>query len=624
MPDPSSFRVRWLPYLALFLVVAFTAFIYFNASRACIAGPHKLRICAASDMARIPNRGEFVREHPHFNLGDGALQLVAARNETIAFQVILRNDSDQDINSLQIETGDFKGESDSLSRDHIQPFLAYYHWVEPGGYTWGTKSKVLPWPDFYPDALVPFTMRCLNDATPVVQQVSVAKQTNQSVWFDIYIPKHRAPGSYQGRLTIRSGDEIRPIDIELEVVTASLPEVPTIDAVGELYSAYAQEGVGEDLTSPLWKRMAQCYQQLAHRHRMVFIERFNRAIEADEDAQSRHYAEAFGPMLSGRLFNPSLGYLGPGTDTPVKLWRTPWPQPYNGRLEQPLAPQDLSRYANLARSWREQALANGWNFPWYFAYLFDEVDGPTDEEDLAGSRPEYLQMVHGEMRRVQQALDGDGKTPRIHLLWTSHSDPSRWLGQPGIDLVGTIRHWVPNAAAANPDFLTARRKAGEKVWFYHTGHPFVGIHSINASGIEMRTWGVIATRYGLDGQLMWALNLGDDKQPYHHPSYKRDDDRVGNGTLVYPGRRLDSIGLPSVPGPVPSMRLKAWRRGLQDAELIALARQTGHQAAVDKLVSKMMPRALAQASGSPSWPNRARAWIEFRLALLALASGKDG
>ncbi len=205
------------------------------------------------------------------------------------------------------------------------------------------------------------------------------------------------------------------------------------------------------------------------------------------------------------------------------------------------------------------------------------------------------------------------------MLWTSHSNPADWAADLALDLRGKVRLWAPNAHAADPVFLAEQRSRGDRNWFYHSGHPAVGVHSINASGIELRTWGVIAARYGIDGVLMWAVNLGNDDKPFADPSYKPDDDRFGNGVLVYPGNQLPKIGFAASPGAIPSARLKAWRRGLQDFELIELARQNA-PAETEALVRGIMPRALAEGEGRAAWSSDPAAWIEFKRALLALAS----
>jgi len=232
--------------------------------------------------------------------------------------------------------------------------------------------------------------------------------------------------------------------------------------------------------------------------------------------------------------------------------------------------------------------------------VFDEVDGPDKNNTDAAERYDYMVMVHEQMDLLQRALDTGTGDKSLDLLWTSHSNPATWTSDPKLDLSDKVRLWSPNASAADPDFLSKRVAAGDTTWFYHSGHPAVGAHSINAAGIDMRTWGVIGARYGIQGQFMWAVNLGSDERPFAEPSYKPDDDRFGNGVMVYPGNQLDKLGFTKVPGPIPSMRLKTWRRGLQDAELFYLAKEKNADAA-QKLIRSIIPDALADASGKASW-----------------------
>lgn len=282
------------------------------------------------------------------------------------------------------------------------------------------------------------------------------------------------------------------------------------------------------------------------------------------------------------------------------------------------------RYERVARAWHEHVTRRGWDATHFFAYVFDEVDGPGPRGAgrNAASQRNYVAMTHEQMRRVQAALDRGAPDHRIDLLWTSHSTPAQWAGDEELDLVGVIRLWAPAAEAAPPAFLEERVSQGEGAWFYHGGHPHIGVHAINASGIDMRTWGLVAARYGLSGQLVWAVNLGDRDDPYNKPSYHPKDDRFGNGTMVYPGAMLDQIGFEPAPGPIPSMRLKAWRRGLQDAELVKLARIAGRGAEVDRLLREYFPAALADARGEATWPRDPAAWHQFRERLLALAASR--
>ncbi len=594
------------------------------STEACREINKDIALCVASDMAKLPNRGPVPLEHQTLAVKDGPLRLNAARNETIAFQLLIQNRRNDKPQSLELSVSDLRSDTATLdSGESVEIFQAWYHYVDEGGYSWGPKSEVLDWPEFYPDALVPRQAPCNGKNRRLFERIAVPAERRglQALWVDIYIPRDQAAGSYAGQITASlEGGERLEIPIQLQIWPPVLPDKPSFDAVGEVYRAYRQEGVGVDFSTDGWRRMAHCYQILAHRHRMVFIER-SPAMDIDSDWAA--YDRIYQPILDGTLFNAKNGYTGPGENTAVSVWRTPWPQDYDVELKSTIDDGQLKGYQALAAEWSDHAREMGWENTDFFAYIFDEVDGPDRSDKMSVARKNYLTMAHQQMNKVQQALDAGSGDKSIDLIWTSHSNPIDWLGIDGLDLAGIIRLWAPNAHAASPLFLSRRRQLGEKIWFYHSGHPAVGVHSINASGIEMRTWGVISARYGFDGQLMWAVNLGNDEKPFARPSYKDDDDRFGNGVMVYPGNKLDKIGFPASPGPIPSMRLKSWRRGLQDAELALLAAKAGKEAEVRQLLQQMIPAALADAEGDAQWPDETQKWIDFHLQLLQLASA-DG
>ncbi|MGQ7846920.1 glycoside hydrolase domain-containing protein [Granulosicoccus sp. 3-233] len=596
----------------------------------CLRTSGGLSVCAASDMARITRQGISRLEHPRFDLrsdNPDRLHWTVARNETIAFQLILRTEDRDDTSHVTLDV------ADSAIRTSL--YQAHYLQVRNGGYRWGPKTAVLPYPAAYPDALIPRQHRCAQTETTLFDQIALPRAgRNQSVWVEMYIPDDLTPGDYQQHLRlIPSANDSKQIlssdafdlQVSLTVIDATLPHRPSIDAVGEIYRSYRLEGVGEERSSTRWQEMAQCYQVMAHQHRMVFIER--NPEEPQGPAQWQDYLDTYAPILDGQLFSREAGYTGTGRDTAVSVWRTPWPQEHDVIVEAALSDQQLQAYTQMAGRWSRIVRQNHWLDTRYFAYAFDEVDGPVPQAETDPDRHRYIARVHGDMAAIQQAIDrgtsaaSDPATPPIDLLWTSHSDPTIWLDDPDTTLTGRVRLWAPNAHAANTDFLQDRMAMGERSWFYHSGHPAVGGHSINLPGSDMRSWGVIGARYGIQGQLMWSVNLGSDELPFAQPSYKPDDDRVGNGVMVYPGFQLPRIGYPAAAGPIPSMRLKAWHRGLQDAELYFLAHQR-HPEAAQALINALIPRALGEAVASgenrPAWPRDAASWIQWRDDLLEL------
>ena len=146
-----------------------------------------------------------------------------------------------------------------------------------------------------------------------------------------------------------------------------------------------------------------------------------------------------------------------------------------------------------------------------------------------------------------------------------------------------------------------------------------------------RTWGWIAWRYKIPIWYAWdAL--------YWH-------DRYNSGKKTPPGKALsldDAIsfdggddhgnldGVLALPGDdampcLPTLRLAAVRRGMQDRQLIELAAQCKPDETA-KLVEQMMPTALgdvagkrAPGEGKPSWPTDDAEWERARRKLLELA-----
>lgn len=590
----------------------------------CLSLSDTLSVCAASDMARFERKQRQFLEHARFDLsGNNGLHLDIAKNETVAFQLVFRQHEASEPLKVRIDSDALKGEALTLNKERVwSQFAAWYHPAENAGFSYGADSDVLPWPGDYPDALVPQGSTCTRGTSHFdAIDLSGEARTNQAIWFDLYVPTSTPTGEYQSKIKIAVGQHSAvEIPISVQVWPVTLPETPTIDAIAELYRTYALEGASKDKNSAAWRQMAHCYQQLAHQHRMVFMERWDDLSHFDWETH-RQYA---GPILDGSLFTAERGYWGPGVSKPVSVWRTPWEQDFDRHIDGPLADDVLQQYQRLAQQWREEADREGWSDTDYFAYILDEVDGRTDEAQAVEDSDEYIRFTHTVMAQLQEALDTGTGDESIDLLWTSHSNPAQWAGRPGLDLAGTIRLWAPNASAADPAYLQQRKASGERIWFYHDGHPSVGAHSINASGIEMRSWGVISERYNFDGQFMWAGNLGQDEAPYRLPTYSLKDDRYGNGVIVYPGGQLDKIGYPAVAGPIPSMRMKAWRRGLQDAELARLARAAGHGVDVDEILQRLVPVALADAlrdgHKDAQWSDDPVDWIDMRQGLLRLAA----
>ena len=167
-----------------------------------------------------------------------------------------------------------------------------------------------------------------------------------------------------------------------------------------------------------------------------------------------------------------------------------------------------------------------------------------------------------------------------------------------------------------PGTARAREPRGELFWTYNGRPPSAGSLILDTDGVALRTWGWIAERYDVPLWHAWEglyftdrynggdkTNVTTDSVTFDERSRGGTDFGNGDGLLVYPG-------------PLPSLRLKALRRGLQDRLLLRELRRCGGSKLADRTVRRVVPRALGDAQGAASWSVDESVWESARLEVL--------
>ncbi len=539
-------------------------------------------VAGLGDCEKITKDGA-VPESPHFwDAKTRCLKLHAGRNETVAAQIMLS--AKADVSAVNVEIGDLKGPGVISAAQNIQLSQELYQFVAHGDWSWGPASTMLPDKKWYPDVLAPFNDPYDPAHKPVGApfDIKIANGPNQGVWLDLYVPKDAKPGNYEAPIKITVNKDVKySATLELNVHAFTLPDETHVDGYGEFYgNCYDFHGVSFKKDPDKWWAVAKRYHQMAHQHRFVIFDRMGRGPNLE---QLDFYDKTYGQILDGSLFSKEQGYTGPGANTGVNFWGAPFAQAYDGKVPD-FDDAKLKTYTDGAKAFWDHLVAKKWDHKRILAYIIDEAG--SDAQSRTNTR------------KLQDALDAGAGKGKINLIWTSHTDPATLAASPATDPRGINRWWCPNGSACNPGFLVPREKEGETVWFYHSGHPCIGVHGVNASGVELRTWGTICWRYKVNGSFWWAMDFCDAKTPLTRPCYKPDDTRWGNGVLFYPGARLPDVGLPAIDGPLASLRMKAYRRGLQDYEYGWLLKQQGKEAIADALVKKVIPVALTEALGN--------------------------
>ena len=161
-----------------------------------------------------------------------------------------------------------------------------------------------------------------------------------------------------------------------------------------------------------------------------------------------------------------------------------------------------------------------------------------------------------------------------------------------------------------------RLAQGERFWTYNGRPPEAGSMIIDTDGVALRTWGWIAYRYGVELWYAWEALYFSDRynrggptevftQPITFDERKKGGTDFGNGD-----------GVLAYPGPLPSLRLKALRRGLTDRLLLLELEACGQRERALGIAKRMIPRALDEATILPSWPSSEIDWERARNEIL--------
>jgi hypothetical protein len=159
---------------------------------------------------------------------------------------------------------------------------------------------------------------------------------------------------------------------------------------------------------------------------------------------------------------------------------------------------------------------------------------------------------------------------------------------------------------------------------YNGYRPATGSTLIDTDAIDFRVIPWIGWKYELDHYFYWMTTYWTDWQ---HDSARWNVftnprtatvQRNGSGTFFYPGEdRVYVEEDRGLPGPLSSLRMKNWRRGMQDFEYLWLAHGMGLGADVDRIVDLVVPRALWDANPDQpvTWPVNGHGFETFRREL---------
>lgn len=450
-----------------------------------------------------------------------AVQISAARNEYEPFQIVLRPETTW--SNLTVSVSDFvlQGGAATIGASNTEACVVGYVPVTMLSDFSGTKGP-------HPDPLLPIT-----------GPFTVAAESNQPVWFTVYVPKESPAGFYDATVTFQ-GPVNFSVPVRLRVFNFSLPETTHTRTA---YYAFVDWAWHRPASPAQQREIWELYLQNFRRHRVspysahlyspIVWTLANGDFQVDFrdfDAVMERHVDEFG-FNSFNLF----GYKSPSFPSPLGGYEafTPAWQQWFAKLMQPIQ-------AHLReRGWHDQA----------YCYWMDE---PQDEG--------FSRLLEG-----MDALEAGA--PGLRRLLTFDHFPA---STNDARLNGRVEIWTPMLPLSLADRFVSRSPAGEERWWYICVGPwspfpnnFIDHPAINH---RVRFW--MAEKYGITGDLYWAVNYWGGRDPWTNAwTYAN-----GDGVLIYPPVQTPPAE-PLVAGPINSLRWELIRESLEDAEYFWLLRQ---------------------------------------------------
>jgi hypothetical protein len=431
-----------------------------------------------------------------------------------------------------------------------------------------------------------------------------ASHRNQTVWVDIYVPRdreHAPPGSYLGSAIVAWPGGRQEVCVELEVWDFALPD--EIHCRGDIWNGTLRRMTPE---------MELAYYQMAKRHRFQpGVQHYRPDLRIDGTEVTidwREYDARLGKYLDGSAFTAEQGYWGPGYGLPIDHILLPFDcERGEGRArawpvatpEEGPTPQSEAIWLETGRQVKEHFEADP---RWREVERIIFLDGL----DEAYYEAAYRKMAYyGELCR--RAMGEGWYKFRIDGGYN-------WAAMDFLHPYVTL--WICHTVGFNADKMAHFREKGVEPWFYgpmlyerwaNSGsgsNTYLDLDLLTSRGIGWATW------KHKSGYCQWEFDYNADIAWQKAANFEIGRTYNGSGLLIYRGEVIGD------PGPIPSIRLKAHRRGFQDYEYFWLLNEFGLGEEADALVDQIVhavPFGSESVGNTEIWRNDPEDWEAARL-----------
>ena len=609
------------------------------------------------ELRTVTGRSPYLNRQPVLNRSwDGrTVRLFGAKNEMVAFNLVLEAGSTAAASEVSVQFNRLTGPNGYLIKSTPTGKAGVFNWTQRDIELFHVRYlkirglSAMSY-EIYDERHIPERLRRTNDdggwidrpdhdkfypeiAVPMeaVPTFTIGAKRNQSIWADIYIPKNAPAGSFTGEMLVKIAGVVRyRVPVQLTVRDFTLPDVPSAKTmVATAYSDVAERYTGTrnpDANSQqdlLTKRVMDRQMLLAHRHKISIIDDNGGATAWTPDRPRPEWV----PRLSGTIFTSTKGYRGPGAGVGNNVFSIGT----YGQWQKWWGPPTAASMRSHTNAWESWFAAN---FPATerFLFLAEETDDYATVEERAG----WLKTNPGVGANLKLFAT-------INLINAQESVPS-------LTISGTWFQVGPTAKWQNT--FNAAHAEGKQAIFYNGQRPAGGSFATEDDGVALRELAWAQYKKKVDRWFYWSATYYNNFQGGRGhtnvfveaatfggpPTFDANRGLTswnysnGDGVLFYPGIDTkfpeQSRGLQ---GPIASLRLKHWRRGIQDVDYLTMAAKV-NPSATAALVQKMVPKAFWEYGVSDpadptwvlaptSWSSHPDLWEAARLQLANIIEG---
>ena len=428
--------------------------------------------------------------------------------------------------------------------------------------------------------------------------------TNQSIWCDIYIPKTASNSLHKGKFIIKeNGIVIKEIPVNLNVCDFTLPDEPSSKTMLFIGGDVNKRYTGTSFPNPKsWadsvaQEVYKKHFMMAHRHKISLIGGYDESTPCDGKP-----GNFWLPILNGSLFTASNGYSGPGVNTGNNVYSI---ATYGGWKSSSCWDTVESDFWNQTDKW-ETWFKNNSPATEHFLYLIDESTNYSQTEKWA-----------------KWMKNNPGIGHSLKSFATISLKPSMAFC-PSLDI--TCQAAGPVIKRETDSLLNILRNTPGKEFYMYNGYrPWSGAFQTEEDGVGLLVNPWAQFKKGISRWFFWESTYWYNFQGDHTQinvfnraqnfGYNNNFDSIqgdkgfayanGDGLLFYPG--TDSVYKSesyNINGPIASLRMKHWRRGIQDADYLALAKaidSTATYKIIDSVVPKILWECDVTDHSDPTW-----------------------